>query len=195
MKELTEADPVHHRRVGYPGTGYAFHFMRCLNHKALRDCVKKIPGVLREPWFSGSGDKIPDGFTVCRSSTVLKGIVPEAVGDFLCEAYIVAVAVPGPGKEALREELRRWHHEIGHAVAFCHEDEYWRAFKTGIDLHFDGRNEGMFDDLDGEFPAFCNEFLCEAVDAMMSGDEFTAASGFRTLFPWAQPWAQPEAAK
>lgn len=189
MKELTSADPVHHRRVGYPGTGYAFHLVRCLDHAALRDYVKKIPGVLREPWFSGSEKEIPDGFTACRSTTVLKGIVPEAVGDFLCEAHLVVVAVPGAaGAEWLpgprREELRRWRHEIGHAVDFCHEDEYWKAFRAGIDLHFDGKNSGMFDDLDDEFPAFCNEFLCEAVDAMMSGDAFAAASGFRTVFPW-----------
>ena len=186
MKELTEADPVHHRRVGYPGTGYAFHFMRCLNHKALRDCVKKIPGVLREPWFSGSGDKIPDGFTACRPVSVLKGIVPEAAGSFLCEIYIVAVAVPGTGREALREELRRWRHEIGHAVAFGAAElpdvlAGVRSRAASVCLL--------------EFPAFCNEFLCEAADAMLSGDEFAAASGFRSIFPWAQPWAQPEAAK
>lgn len=192
MKELTEAAPVHHRRIGYPETGFAFHFARCLNHAALRDYVKKIPGVRVKPWFSGPDKDTPDGYTVCRSDRVIPGVFPEAAGDFLCETHIAVVVPEGElPDEARREELRRWRHEIGHAVSSCAEDEYWRAFKTGIDLHFGGRNEGMFDDLSGEFPAFCNEFLCEAVDAMLSGDKFTAKSGFRSLFPW----TQPEAAK
>lgn len=185
MKELTSADPVHHRRVGYPGTGYAFHLVRCLDHAALRDYVKKIPGVLREPWFSGPDKSVPDGFTVCRPSTVLKGIVSEAAGDFLCEVHIVVVAAPGSttpaggyGGEAIREELRRWRHEIGHAVAFSGAE--LPSALSGVGPGY-ARAASV---CAFEFPAFCNEFLCEAVDAMMSGDAFAAASGFRTVFPW-----------
>jgi len=180
--QVTKEKPVHHRRVGYPNTGYAFHFARCHDHKALRDYVMKIPGVKQEPWFKGldsETSEIPDGFTVCSADRVIPGTMAEAVGDFLCEVHVVVVAC-----DDVRKEKRRWRHEIGHAVNFA-------GFHCRMPL-FAAHDSGPFRNAtfdehrlcETEFPAFCNEFLCEAVDSMLEGDINPIVSGFGSLFPW-----------
>ena len=187
--QVSKENPVHHRRLGYADTGFAFHFARCHDHNALRDYVMKIPSVRTEAWFKGPESEIPDGFTVCRTDTVLPGLVPEAVGDFLCEVHVVVVACTpinyGNLVETLsackRREKRRWHHEIGHACDFgqCQVPGVFRA--KGREDH--GQRYFMNGAIE-EFPGMCNELLCEAVDCMFEGDVNPVVSGFESLFPW-----------
>lgn len=174
--QVSKENPVHHRRLGYADTGFAFHFARCHDHNALRDYVMKIPSARAEAWFKGPATEIPDGFTVCTADRVLPGLVPEAVGDFLCEVHVVVVA-----DDDARKEKRRWHHEIGHACDFA------GAHYIGALCAYNRSGEGSF--ISGpnsriEVPAFCNELLCEAVDCMFEGDINPVVSGFKSLFPW-----------
>lgn len=174
--QVTKEKPVHHRRIGYANTGYAFHLVRCLDHKDLRDYVKAIPSVRPEPWFKGPDSEVPDGFTVCRADSVFPDLMPEAVGDFLCEVYVVVVA-----DNDVRRERRRWHHEIGHACDFG-QTQVPGVFRAKGCL--DHGQKYFMNGAIEEFPGMCNELLCEAVDCMFEGDVNAVVSGFESLFPW-----------
>lgn len=177
--QVTKEKPVHHRRIGYPNTGYAFHFVRCLDHKALRDYVRLIPGVKYESWFGGGIHRVPDGFTVCTADRVIPGVVPEAVGDFLCEVYVVVAA-----DDDVRKEKHRWWHEIGHAVEFAGRYRRQPLFAAHDSGGFRIVTEPELWHADVEFPGMCNELLCEALDCMFEGDINPAVSGFESLFSW-----------
>lgn len=147
------------RRVGYKGTGFSFVFANCPTRQAFRDYVRKLPATVHEPWMSGKGET-PTGFTVMDNHPVFPGTIPESDGSFLCDIAIVVLDT-----EFDREARRRWYHEIGHAVDFATKSGHRAAS-------------------DIEFPAYCTEFLCEALDVFLDGAGGPIMSGFPHMFPW-----------
>ena len=169
---VTKANPVYHRRTGYHDSGYAFHFVRCLDKAALRKYVMSVPGVRREPWFDGAAEAAPEAFTVMSVSATLPGLIPEAAERLVCEIHMCVIEQDDP-----RVERRHWNHEIGHAVHFA-----YGAYDRVMDARWMVADEHP--DLCAEFPAYCTEYLCETLDWLLGGERFTVESGFPFLFPW-----------
>lgn len=185
MKELSTERPVIHIRKGYHETGYAFHFVRCLDKQALRDYVKVLPRVEFQEWFEDDTlTTVPAAVTVCLTDYVIPGSIPEAAGKFMCDIHMVVIADSDPVTER-----RQWYHEIGHAVKFA-----FNGYREALIFGFSNkRGEGsditeddvaLFEAGRLEFSAYCNEFLCCALDKILAGDPTPESSGFPFLFPW-----------
>ena len=175
MKELTQESPYDIRRCGYANSGFVFYFVRCHSRKALGDYVAKLPNGKR---FESK--KEPYGYSYSRQTVVLPGTLPEAHGADLWEAHII-VAESGviENGEAIsqREERRHWYHEIGHTVeSFC---DVFDAYNWDFMCRNTGNREGTV-----EASAYCNEFLCDALDQFLAGSSAPAMSGLPFIMPW-----------
>lgn len=163
MNKNTPAAVLRHRRVSYPGTGYAFHLVRCQSRRALRDYIRVIRG------FTPCEDALADAeaYTAVTDEPVLPGVCADACGGRLREIYVVVTASADP-----LHERRLWHHEIGHAASFF--SELYAACPGAAESREEARA------LRAEAPAFATELLLEALDR---GDGDAVTSGFLTLFP------------
>lgn len=95
--KLEQMKTPQHCIVGYKGTGYEFHVLRCKTEAELREHFK----------FRGMTD-------VCRPGEPLHGFTAVWTSfGLVCEVH---VAVVETGDE--REDVRRWAHEIQHAATF-----------------------------------------------------------------------------
>ena len=185
MREVSSEKPVAHLRRGYDKSGYSFHFVRCNSKTDLRDYMRALPGVPEQPWFTADDDEqIPYGAAAVLPEDMLPGLVGEAVDGFLVSCHIAVVADEDP-----KVEIRHWRHEIGHV---CHLGllQYREAFLRGVSVSRESRDVNE-EDIHTmrlgqlEFPAYCNEYLCEVIDNLLKGDNVTRAeSGFGFLFPW-----------
>ena len=183
---MAEIDPkeYRHRRVGYAGSGFAFHFIRCQSKDVLRAYVKDVIKAPYQPWFDAANktEAPPEAYSISIQTRVLPGTIPEAAGDFLCENWILVVA-----QDDRKTELRHWYHECGHicdmarygfepATQAASAARQWRSETADWYLGFTTRM--------AEFPGYCNELLCEAANAMVDGTEDAIESGFPFLMPW-----------
>ena len=185
MRDVSKETPVVHMRRGYNKSGYAFHFIRCNTKTDLCNYMRSIPGIPDQPWFRAENeDEIPYGAAAVIPEDLLPGVVGESVGGFLVSCHMAVVADEDP-----KVEIRHWRHEIGH-VCYLGLLQYREAFIRGTALV---RAPGDIDEGDiatmtlgqSEFPAYCNEYLCEVIDNLLKGDNVTRAeSGFGFLFPW-----------
>lgn len=185
LPEVSESNPTVKTRRGYRKSGYAFHFTRCATKEDLRDYMRSIPGVQHQPWFHADDeDDIPFGAAAVIPEDVLPGLIGESIDGFLVSCHIAVVA-DGDRKS----EVRCWRHEIGH-VCYMALMHYREVFLRGI-ASVPGAGDTREEDIatmklgQKEFPAYCNEYLCEIVDNLLNGDDATRAeSGFCFLFPW-----------
>ena len=185
MRDVSSEKPVAHMRRGYNKSGYSFHFVRCNSKSDLRDYMRAIPGVPDQPWFRTENDEeIPYGAAAVIPEDTLPGLVGEAVDGFMVSCHMAVVADEDP-----KVEIRHWRHEIGH-VAYLGLLQYREAFIRGMAGVRDPKDitDGDIETMklgQYEFTAYCTEYLCEAIDNLLRGDNVTRTeSGFGFLFPW-----------
>lgn len=172
-----------HRRVGYPGSGYTFHFVRCKDQATLRDYVREIIKAPHDHIFEAAPEALPFAYSVSRQLPVLPGMIPEAVGTFLCENWLLVVAE----QEDPVAERRHWFHECGHICEWA-KYSYEAALQAAVAASRENPESGTwylgYTERAQEFPGYCNELLCEAAESMITGDEAPVKSGFPFLMPW-----------
>lgn len=173
-----------HRRVGYAGSGFVFHFVRCRDKETLRKYTRDVVKAPFQPWFADSAkaEKIPEAYSVSIQVRVLPGTITEAVGDFVCESWILVVK-----QDDARTERRHWNHECGHVCDWA-RNGFGPATQAAVIVHQGGPGTANwylgFTQRAQEFAGYCNELLCEAAESMVSGSETPVESGFPFLMPW-----------
>lgn len=143
-------------RIGYPGTGFAFYMTRCHDKEQLKSIV---PKKLRK-------GKLPQafcGYSLCPSLGAQ--LLEESVGGVLCEIQLAALAT-----DDLREELRHWRHEIGHAADFARQMLPAVLAAAAAAKHSDADPAKRAHAL-AEIPAAVTELLCDALDIAFGGSD------------------------
>ena len=171
--DVSPEDPIATVRIAYPNTGFAFYLTRAFDKKHFRDHVlaKKLQSTMRVR-------DVPAGMTYSKNTTTLPGVIPEAVKGFLCEIHCVVTAQYADDGEVelRRDELRLWHHEIGHAADFARG-----CFPTAMSI----RGGQATAERSLEVNAQVTELLCDAVDLYFSttaSSKDAPMSGFEQLF-------------
>lgn len=160
--------------TGYPGSGFYFHFERCVGRKVYQDAVREVyPNVVTKKLLDS------DGFTICERDEVLRGILPQSapVSDNSSTHFIVDVHIIVPATADGTDERRRWYHEIGHAVDFC--AQHMAIVRRDHCIKAEGQCS------DEETRALLTEFLMGSLNSFLNGGEVQASSGLLDAMPWA----------
>lgn len=156
------------RRFGYRGSGFVYYFIRFADTEAL----DKYLAEAGYPATEGSPERT--GFCIGNQDNSFPPVCPES-----CRGSLLAVRVMAVANTDRRAEMRRWRHEISHAVFFS-EGQY---------LHLSQPDAVYTSRLD-EFRACLSEYLNDAVDQFLreedGGEPGGAISSLVDMMPWAQ---------